>query len=235
MKRYLKSIFLRNWPLKLFSLLIALILWFALTPPEKTFQEKTLTIPLEIHNIPAEMELVKKPAATVDVKIRAPKSLIGQITSANVHAVLNLINARIDQEIYPLNESMISIPSGAQVKEVFPSQVTLTLERTKEIMVDVEPQLAGKVKEGFVIESARAFPPQVPIKGPESKVKQGYVVKTGPIDVSGLAQNAEFDCVLILPNPDLRLASQTKVKVTVIIRKETPEDRQRARSKTQKK
>jgi YbbR domain-containing protein len=223
MKRFLKNLFLKNWGLKLFSFLLALILWLTLITPEKVFSEKTLTIPLELHNIPYEMELMERPLATIDVKIRASKSLINDITSANVHAVLNLEKASLDQEDYPLNKSMISIPSGAEVREIYPSQVSLKLERTKEILLDVEANVIGKLKEGLKLENVGIFPPQVLIKGPESKVEDRYKVRTSPIDISTLTETTELEADLILPNPDLRLASTaTAVRVRIVIREENP-------------
>jgi YbbR domain-containing protein len=234
MKRFFKNLFLKNWGLKLFSFLLALILWLTLITPEKVFSEKTLTIPLELHNIPSEMELMERPMATIDVKIRASKSLINDITSANVHAVLNLEKASLDQEDYPLNKSMISIPSGAEVREIYPSQVSLKLERTKEILLDVEANIIGKLKEGLKLENVGIFPPQVLIKGPESKVKDRYKVRTSPIDISELTETTELEADLILPNPELRLAStETKVRVRIVIQEANPGAKKS--KKTQKK
>lgn len=235
MKRFFKRLFLKNWGLKLFSFLLALILWLTLITPEKVFSDKWLTIPLELHNIPPEMELMEKPPASVDVKIRASKSLINDITSANVHAVLNLEKASLDQEDYPLRKSMISIPSGAEVREIRQSQVSLKLERTREILLDVEANIIGELKKGLKVENVGVFPPQVLIKGPESKVKDNYKVRTSPIDISALTETTELEADLILPNPDLRLAStQTKVRVRILIQEENPEAK-RGKKKTQKK
>lgn len=235
MKRFFKRLFLKNWGLKLFSFLLALILWLTLITPEKVFSDKWLTIPLELHNIPPEMELMEKPPASVDVKIRASKSLINDITSANVHAVLNLEKASLDQEDYPLRKSMISIPSGAEVREIRQSQVSLKLERTREILLDVEANIIGELKKGLKVENVGVFPPQVLIKGPESKVKDDYKVRTSPIDISALTETTELEADLILPNPDLRLAStQTKVRVRILIQEENPEAK-RGKKKTQKK
>lgn len=236
MKRFFKNLFLRNWGLKLFSFLLALILWFTLIPEEKMSSEKTLTISLELHNIPSEMELVEKPPSTIDVKIKAPNRLISQITSANVRAVLNLERARVDQEEYPINRSMISIPQGAEVKDILPSQVNLRLERIKEIMLDVEPIIIGKLQEGLKIERVEITPPQVLIKGPESKIKDEYKVRTSPIDISSLTQTTELEADLILPSPDLRLASsEIKVKVNIIIQGESPEVEEAKKNKNKKK
>ncbi len=225
MKIFLKGLFLKNWGLKLFSLLIALILWITLIPPEKMFQEKNLTISLETHNLPQNMELVKKPPATIDVTIRAPYRYMDQITSSNVVAELNLQNASLFQEDYTLNESMISMPTGvrATVVKITPNTVNLKLERSVEIMLEVVPDTIGDPIEGLKIEKIEVDPSQVLIRGAESKIKKDYKVRTSPIDISTLMQTTELEADLILPSPDLRFAtSLTKVKVTIFIIEENP-------------
>lgn len=225
MKIYLRNLIFKNWGLKLFSLILALILWTNLIPPEKIFSEKTLTISLETHNLPQDMELVKKPTATIDVTIRAPNRYIDQITATNAVAELNLANASLFQEDYTLNESMISMPTGvrATVIKITPNTVNLKLEKSIEIMLDVEPDIIGDLIEGLKIERIEVDPAQVPIKGAESKVREDYKVRTTPIDISTLMQTTELEADLILPSPDLRFAtSLTKVKVTIFIVEEEP-------------
>ncbi len=226
MKIYLQRLFLKNWGLKLFSLLLALILWITLIPPEKMFSEKNLTIFLYAQNIPQDMELVKKPPTTIDVTIRVPNRYFDQITSANVVAQLNLENASLFQEDYTLNESMISMPTGvrATVIKITPNTVNLKLERSVEIMLDVVPEIIGEPIEGLIIEKYEVDPPQVLIRGAESKIDKDYKVRTSPIDISTLMQTTELEADLILPSPDLSFAtSLTKVKVTIFIVEEDPE------------
>jgi YbbR domain-containing protein len=224
MKRNIKSYFSKNWGLKLVSLLLALILWFTLIPEEKSFSEKTLTVPLEIHNIPPQMELVERPIPSVEVIIRAPNRLIPQITSVNVHAVLNLQKASVAQSSYSLNRNMVSIPEGAEVKEIYPSQVNLKLEMTRETIVDVEANLIGELAENYKLARVDVVPSRVLIKGPESKIKEGMIVRTSPIDISLYSETTEVEADLILPNPDLRLAStESKVLVRLLIQREGQE------------
>lgn len=221
MRRYIRNIFFRNWGLKLFSLILALLLWVTLIPEEKTFSEKTLTIPLETHNTPPEMELVEKPASSIDVTIKAPNRLINQITAANVFAKLNLEKASILQEEYPLNNAMISVPAGAEVIRISPNKVNLKLENTKEVMLEIVPNIVGKLPDGYKIEKIEIFPARVLVKGPASKIKEKDQVRTSPVDISPLTQSGELEADLILPKPDLRLAStQTKVKIRFLIREE---------------
>ncbi len=218
MIRFIRNLLFRNWELKLLSLVLAFVLWMSLIPEEKTFSEKTLTIPLETLNIPRDMELVEKPEATIDVTVRAPNRLIDEIGSSNVLAKLNLSQATVFQQEYPLNETMISIPPGASVVRISPNQVRLRLERAREVLLDVVPNIIGQVKENFRVVRVDVAPPRLPVKGPESKVREKDKVSTSPIDISGLQGTAEFDADVILPRPELRLASgRNRVKVRVLI------------------
>lgn len=232
MKKFVRNIFFKNWELKLLSLLLAFLLWISLIPEEKTFSEKTLTIPLETLNIPPDMELVEKPESTVDVTIRAPNRLINEISSANVFAKLNLQKAPVFQQEYPLNETMISIPPGAKVVRISPNKVRLKLERTKEVLLDIVPNFRGEVLEGYKIAKIEISPARVLVKGPESKIREKDKVSTSPINISELASSAEFEADLILPRPDLRLASsRNRVKIRILLEEISPPAKPEAKKK----
>ncbi len=99
-------------------------------------------------------------------------------------------------------------------------------------MVYVKAKIIGKLKEGLKLENVRAVPSQVLIKGPESKVREDYKVRTSPIDISLLTETTELEADLILPDPDLRLASsQTKVKVRILIQGEQPEEKKKKKKR----
>jgi YbbR domain-containing protein len=226
MIKTLRNLLLRNWELKLLSLFISFFVWLSLIPEEKTFSEKRLTIPLETHNIPADLELVEKPDSTVDVTIRASNRIIDEISAANVFAKLNLSRASLYQEEYPLNETMISIPTGAEVVRISPAMVRLKFERTREVPLDIVPNIIGQAKEGYTIAKVDVIPPKVPVKGPESKFGAKDRVSTSPVDVSELTSSTEIEADLILPKPELRLASpRAKARIRIIVEEIGPAEK----------
>jgi len=178
------------------------------------------------------MELVEKPPDKIDVVIRAPRRYIDQITPANIVAKLNLENASVIQEDYTLNETMISIPAGtkATVIKITPNTVNLKLEQTKEVLLIVEPVTIGRLSQGLRIEKIKVEPSEVRVRGPESKVRDDYKVRTSPINISGLLQTTEVEADLILPSPNLRFASSLhRVKVTIFIQEENPQTKTRSK------
>jgi YbbR domain-containing protein len=232
MMKTFRNLFFRNWELKLLSLVLAFILWLSLIPEEKTFSEKTLTIPLETHNLPPDIELVEKPNATVDVTVRAPNRMIDEISAANVFAKLNLSSATVFQQEYPLNETMISIPTGAEVVRISPTKVRLKLERTEEAMLDIVPTVIGQAKAGYGVSKIEITPPRVLVKGPESKIRDKDKVSTSPINISDLSATTEVDADLILPKPELRLASpRARIRVKIFLEEIKAPDKTEAKKK----
>jgi YbbR domain-containing protein len=223
MKRFLKSLVVRNWGLKLVSLLIALGLWLVLVPADKVLSEKTLTVPLEMRDIPENMEIMERSVSTVDVTVRAPSRILDQTGPSTLSARLDLGKATVYQLEYPLNKSIISLPDGADVIEVRPNKVQIKLEWTREAALDVHPSIRGKVAAGFRIAKIDVDPKEVSVRGPESKVRPKDTVTTAPVDVTNLDRTKEFEVDLILPRAELRLASaQTSATVKVTVEPDRP-------------
>jgi YbbR domain-containing protein len=218
-KRFLQRIFVKNWGLKVFSLLLAVVLWLALIPEEKASIERTLTVPLETYNIPAKMELVEKPVSSVDVTIRAANRLITQITNSNLSAALNLANASIYQEDYPLNSNMINLPTGAEVIQIFPNRVHLKLEETRSVMLEVTATIVREsLRDGYRLDKVEVVPGQILVKGPKSKLNDRDKVRTVPIDLAPYSRTTDVQADLILPRPELRLGvNLTQVRVRLVI------------------
>jgi YbbR domain-containing protein len=231
MKLNIKKLFTKNLGLKIFSFFLALILWFSLIPEEKKFSEKTLRVPLELHNIPSDIELVEMPMQTVQVSIRAPERLINQITSANVHAVLDLKKASTAQEDYTLSRSMVSIPDGAEVKEISPSLVNLKFEKSKQLMLSIRPKIIGELPPGYTLLKTEVEPPEVLVKGPESRLSEKDIIRTSPIDISDFKHTTAIEADLITPAPELTIVgSKTTALVKLLIQEEKSEEQANKKS-----
>jgi YbbR domain-containing protein len=216
MRHYVRSLFVRDWQLKLVSLGLALGVWLLLVPAEKKFSEKSLTIPLETRNVPAGLEIVERPAATIDITLRAPNRLLDEIGPSGLVARIDLDRATVLQQEYPLNTSMIAVPPGAEVVKISPGKVSIKLERTAEAAVDVHPTLRGRPAPGFHVTRTEIEPASVVVRGPESLVKVEEAATTAPVDISGLAESTVFEADIILPRPELRLVSvKTSARVTI--------------------
>ncbi len=72
LNKLLRNIFVKNWGLKLFSFLFALVFWFTIIPEEKLSFEISVPVSLELYNTPAGLEIIEGPLPIV-VTIKAPR------------------------------------------------------------------------------------------------------------------------------------------------------------------
>ena len=218
MNRYLRRLFVRNWKLKLVSLVLALALWLILVPADKVLSEKALTVPLETRNVPLGLEIVERDVSSVDVTVRAPDRILAEISPSDLAVRLDLERATVYQQEYPLNRSMVVTPPGAEVVKLTPSKVTVKLEPTAETVLEVIPSTWGQVAGGYVVSRIDVVPPRVAVRGPESKLTSQDKVTTAPVNITDLSETTVFYVDIILPKAELRLVSAlTRARVTVHI------------------
>ena len=216
MMKKIRDLFLRNGLLKLLAFLTAVFLWITLMPEEKIVSEKTFQVRLEPQGLSAEFEMTERPPLMIDVTVRATNRMLGQMTSADVQAVLNLSRANVNQEDYPLNPDIVTVPAGAKVVRVFPNKVHLKIERSAEVLMEIQPVLVGQPKTGLKVDQVDLLPSKVFVRGPESMIKPQDRIRTSPMDITGLDQPKTFEVDLILPRPELRFATaQTRASVRI--------------------
>jgi hypothetical protein len=85
----------RHLGLKVMALALATLLWLSVAGEH--IVERSLRVPLEFRNIPAQLEIVGDPPATVDVRLRGSSSILGRIQPGDVVAVLDLSTARANR------------------------------------------------------------------------------------------------------------------------------------------
>ncbi|HOP61305.1 MAG TPA: CdaR family protein [Candidatus Saccharicenans sp.] len=216
----LKDFLKKNWELKLLSLLLAIILWIVLIPEEKTFAEKTVSINLELINLPQDMEVVEKSDTTINLKVRARKRVINELTPADFSAELDMSKASIYQEEYPIDANMIKAPPGVEIVSFSPVYIHVKLEKTKKVEMEVVPTIIGRLPENLRLVKVEVTPSKVTVSGPESKIRPRDKVITSPIDVSTLTDSAVLEVDLILPRPELRLlALYPRARVNIVLEK----------------
>src|SRR5215470_6512151 len=153
-----------NWPLKIVSFVLALMLWMAVA--NQASSEIGLEVPLEYRNIPRRLEITGDMTNTVQVRLRGSSSLIKDITAKDVSTTIDLGKMTSGEKIVPLSPQNVQAPFGAEVIRVNPSSVRFDLERTITKTIPVEPKI--ELADGYEPAKVEVSPPQVQIEGPES-------------------------------------------------------------------
>jgi len=210
----------RIWPfryvgLKLLSLAIALMLWFAVSGEETV--ERGLRVPLELQQLPAGIEMTGDVPTTVDIRVRGGSSALSRVAAGDVLAILDLRSARPGRRVFPLTADQVQVPFGVQVAQIAPSAIAITFETSASKRVPVVPAVDGRPAPGFVVGPLSADPATVEVVGPESAVKRATEAVTEPVLVSNARDRVREVVTLGVLDPSLRLQNTRSAAVTVQI------------------
>jgi YbbR domain-containing protein len=202
--------------LKLASLALAVGLWFAIAG--KPTAERGLAVPVELRNVPRDLELTGDPVNTVDVRVRASPGLINSLDPGSIRATIDLAGAQEGERIVQLTPEQIQAPQGFRVVKITPSILTLNLERTLRKKVPVRPRVIGRPAPGYEVAEITSDPAEVQIAGPRSRVQEVESAFTESVSVAG-AETTVTELVNVgLEDPLLRLAGGSRVRVSAVVR-----------------
>jgi YbbR domain-containing protein len=201
-----------NLPLKAASLGIAVVLWFVIAG-EKT-SERGLAVPVELQNVPANLEMTGEAVNTVEVRLRASPGIIHALGPGEISAQVDLAGSGEGERIIHLSPEAIRVPFGVRVVKITPSILTLSFERTLQKVVPVRPRLLGRPAPGREVTEVTSDPAVVRISGPRSRVLEVESAFTEPVSLEGAGADVTEAVNVGLDDPMLRLMGSPRVKVT---------------------
>jgi YbbR domain-containing protein len=180
----LRRLLTDNWGIKLLSLGLALALWFYVTSKGKT--EMTLTVPLELRNIPQNMAVVGDVAGSLEVRVQSQERVLRDITiGKKLVCVADLSMTHVGENTVRISPDDIRRPSGVAVTYLSPSEIKVKLEPLVRKTVRLVPVLHGVPAGGYRLAKIAASPPRITVEGPASVVGMLEGLETMPIDIQG--------------------------------------------------
>ena len=211
---------LENWPIKLVSLLLAVTLWFYVTSKGKT--ELTVSVPLELRNIPAGMAVVGDVPARIDVRLQGQERALRDIAAGRkAVGILDLVRGREGDNIVRLSPEDIVRPSGVAVTHLAPYEISVKLEHLVRKTVRLVPVTQGRPAAGHRLISIGVRPARVTVEGPSSAVHAIAELRTLPLDITGLAERTMAEPRIDYQGKPLKVLEQD-ISVTIVIQKERP-------------
>lgn len=206
-----------NWFLKVFSLILATILWMAIA--NEASSEIEIEVPLEYRNIPAQLEITGDATNSVRVRLRGSSNLIKEISPRDLSTTIDLGGMRAGENVVPLSSKNVQAPFGAEVIRVNPTNVSFNLERTITKEVPVVPAILGQPADGYEVGPVVVNPNMVRIEGPESRVDPVDSIPTVPIRIDGRQESLTQPANLEVSDPQIRLRLSAPVEVRVEVQK----------------
>ena len=203
-----------HWELKLMAIVVACTLWFFVATSEKS--QLALAAPVEYVGLPAELVVVSGQRETLDVEVRAVRSVVARLGPETVRVRVDLTGLHPGESVVQLTPSDVQAPPGATVTRITPGRLQLTMAPAATGSAKVVPHIQGTPAEGFRVQRIQVEPSTVRIKGPRSTIELRGEVSTVPVDVSGSRRSVTQSVGLVLP-ASTYLTRERTVRVTVEI------------------
>lgn len=210
---------LHNLGLKLTALALAVGLWLAVA--RDPVAEIALDIPVEVRNIPPNLEISSEVVPKAQIRLRGPERIVHETQSSDVYASIDFNGVKPGERTFDLSAQQIHQPPGLEVVQIVPSQFHLAFDVRLTRDVPVQPRVIGSFAQGYHIGQIVSDPSTVAITGPKGRVEAVKSATTDPVDVSGAMNRLTFVRHAYVSDPLVQVAHSDPVRITVIM-EQTP-------------
>ena len=205
-----------NLGLKILSLMLATGLWLLISRDEEP-AEVALRAPIVFQQVPSQLEISSESIPEAQIRVRGPERVIRHLEANEVHAEIDLADARTGDRTYDLTSQQVRHPRDVNVVQVLPSQVHLAFDTPLSREVEIHPRVTGIPADEEI--KVEADPPRIRITGPRHHVESVDAATTDPIDATGMRGNAVFTTNVYVADPLVQVLQTTSIRVTVVVQK----------------
>ena len=205
-----------HFALKLVSVAFAVMLWYVVASQQSAV-ERGLRIPLELTNLPANLEMVEPPQESVDVRVRGAADLLGRLGPGDLVATIDLSSAQPGRRLFHIAPERVRAPFAVEVAQVSPQSVPIRFEPSATRVVQVHPSVEGDPAPGFIVGDVVAEPKSVEVVGPESALRRVDEAITEPLWVGGARSAVKQTVLLGVAEPGVRVKTTRNAVITVAV------------------
>jgi YbbR domain-containing protein len=209
---------LHNFWLKILSLLIATGLWLAISPDEES-AEVEVRVPIVFQHVPQHLEVSSITIPEAQIRVRGPERVIRELRSTDLHAELELADAKPGERTFDLTAQQIRHQRDLHIVQVVPGQVHLVFDTRLTRDVEIHPRVTGNFLAGEQIAKVLVDPDRITITGPKHHVEVVDAATTDPVDASGTRTQATFTTNVYVGDALVQVVQPVPVRVTVIMEK----------------
>jgi YbbR domain-containing protein len=212
----LRHLFFGNPGLKLTAVVIAVIVWLAVSSAPHI--EVAFNVPVEFRNVSDDLEVTSESIPQAEVRLRGPSRVIRELKISDLHVSLNLANFPTDtsgERTFNLSPDQVRVPTGVEVLQVVPSSLRLSFDKRAQRQVAIRARVIGTLAPGYKIASIAVDPSAIGIVGPKQHLSAVDAAMTDPIDATGVIGSHTFLASAHVQDPLVRFAQPAAVRVTV--------------------
>ncbi|OPY02930.1 MAG: YbbR-like protein [Syntrophorhabdus sp. PtaB.Bin047] len=176
MKTLFERYVVKDWKLKLLSLVLAIMLWYTVFQIGEP--KKDITVPLSVSHLPRNMVLMKMDPERVFVTVSGRVSMLKDVKERDVTAIINLNGMKEGETVFEISKANVALPKGIDIVDVKPGTVRVVVDRVIEKRLKVVPVLDRKWTGRYDI--TLASPEYIVAEGPRKILESVATVETLP-------------------------------------------------------
>lgn len=189
-RNWLHDTFVENWPVKLLSLIVAIVLWTHVLRTQDPEDTQAVTVQVVPVNEPTELKTIDITPDTVELRLRGRESALEQAQLSRIRMEANLRDVKVGENQVPLR--IEGSPPLVRVLAGYPTTASVVLDKIIERKRPVSELVRGEPARGFVIDEVVVEPTEVTVRGATSVVRE-VARAVAVVDVSGVNQSASFE------------------------------------------
>ncbi len=202
--------------LKILALFMAIFLWYFVVGEDQV--DITLTIPVEILNLPADLVIANHYKRDIEVTVRGPRSMIQDIRQQNITRAIDLTNAKPGTMVIKNEAGSIRFPIGIKVLRLQPANTTLLIDKLVQKNLPIHPVIEGEPAPGYELGKIRLRPDKLTVSGPQQILDSQLALKTYVINLDGLNHSTSLQVQLNLSEELLNLIGEAVVTVDITLK-----------------
>jgi YbbR domain-containing protein len=208
---FARKYILNDWKLKGLSLVLAVMLWFAISYVGES--KLSVSVPVLPANLEKDFMIKSMDADDVLVMISGPVSALKNLRPKDVKVPLDVGELKNGRHIVNIRKTDIVVPKGVEVEAVKPDYVIIEIERTLEKRLKTVVKLDNKWRTLYSVKSW--YPQYVTVEGPKVSIEKIESIETIPIDGNFMAVEEELDVALDTKGLFIRKLRPETVRVII--------------------
>jgi hypothetical protein len=194
------------------SLVIVSGIWFSFTRGLDSLI--TLQVPIEYMNRKPGIEIVETSTHNAVIQLSGAAMLVKSVKPEQVQVRLDMKEAVIGKNIFPITEDNISLPPGISLAQAMPKTVQVTADISVVREVPIQADWVGKLDDRLILEKVRLSPSKLQIEGGSLAMREISTIYTEKINLENIKKSGTLTLSPIFSFPNIRLVSGTKDKIT---------------------
>jgi len=207
----------RNLWLNVLALALAVAAWWFVAGESKVLV--SITVPLEIRNVPKGMTITNKPERQVEVRLSGPSSLLSGMRPSELSAGVDLTAGHGGRQIFTLDDRAVKVPPGIKVQRIFPSSIEVILDRTERRMLPVSARIGGGPSVRKRVAKVEIDPPSLEVEALPEEFSRMQAVRTEEIVPDGENESFTTTARVELREPHAKIVGSPSVRVNIQFRK----------------